>query len=688
MDFLSPMMLSFAAALAVPLWLHLRRKRKQVPVPFPSLRYLKMAAARVRRQAKVEDVVLLVLRCLLLGLLAAAFARPVVRTGGRWLGSGRAIESVIVIDATASMGAKSANGTRLDAAKQLAREWIDGLGPGDAAALWVLTDRLDQPVPRPINDRAHLHRQLDAVAVSDGSSSLAPVFSAAREWAEVRGVGRKELVVVTDNQPAAWDWPAQGFFQHSWNPDRAELVVLVPETPTPNNLAVESVGWDGGPVAPGGLLTGRARLVNHGEAVVDDVLECRVDGQSQLRKPVTLPAGGSLDVALAVAVPAVTGPVLAGEVSLAGDALGCDDQWNFALPVRHPPQSLVIDRVAAASGSLKPSYFLARALAAGGAGKVTVTDKAEWTAQDGIDTIWFSAGIPDGTDIWPAAVAFARAGGTVVVGGDVKYGTLPDPWPVTPGDEVALPAGRMATRLMVPSHPVFHGVWNDQVAFPPLPQRMARRCMPVPAATTLAVLAGEFPLLVELPVADGRVFWINAGFDRGWGDFPLSPAYVALVQQLARAGALARQSTTLLRVGEAWPVLHGPDRAAAWPAGSNGEPTTRAEHRGIFTATGAGAARVWRCAVNVDRAESLLRPKDPAALKSILPGTIAAGGKAVDAWRAEARRDVPLWPWLLAAAAMVFAGEGMLASRLASLRGGKSGSPVPVIQASTRRRRR
>ena len=679
-------MLSSAVALAVPLWLHLRQKRKQVPVPFPSLRYLKMAAARVRRQAKVEDILLLAMRVALLVLLAAAFARPVVPSAGNWLGRGRAIETVIVIDATASMGAQAGNGSRFEAAKRLAHEWIDGLGPGDAVALWVLTDQLDQAVPRPVSDRAYVHHQLDAVVASEGSSSLAPVFSAARDWSATRGIGRKELVVITDNQHAAWDWPAAGYFRSSWDPDRAGVVVLVPDAGGTANLSVQAVEWDGDAVAAGGLLTGRARLVNHGEAKTDDVLECRVAGQTLLRKALGIPAGGSVEVPLALTVPVADDPVLTGELALAGDALASDDHWYFALPVRHPPQSLVVDSVTASSGSTRPSFFLSRALAAGGAGKVSCIDAADWTKQDGIDTLWFTSGIPAAADAWARAAAFVRAGGTVVVAGNNQPGTLPDPWPVTIGDEVSLPAGRMATRLLVPSHPVFRGVWNEQVPFPPLPQRTARRCQAAPGATVLAVLAGEFPLLVELPVGDGRIFWLNASLDRSWGDLPLSPAYVALVQQLARAKDLTGQAATNIRVGEAWPVLRARDRAAKWPEDPSGEPNPRAPRSGIFDASAAGAPPVWRCAVNVDRAESDLRPEDPAALQAMLPGKIAHGSEGMKDWREDVRREVPLWPWLLAAAALVFAMEGWLANRSARQRGGMSMAAIPVVNPRRSRR--
>jgi hypothetical protein len=616
MGFLSPFLLASAAALAVPLWLHLRRKRRQTPVEFPSLRYLKMAAARMKRQARVEDLGLLLLRLLLVALLAAAFARPVLRSSGGWLGAGRSVESVVVIDATASMGWRGESGTRLDASKRLAREWIAGLDRSDAVALWVLTDRLEKPVPVPIADRGFLFKQLDAIAPTDGSSGLAPVFNAAREWAETRGIGRKELVVITDNQPAAWDWPAEGFFSRSWNRGGVSLVVLAPDSVRASNVAVESVEWDGRAVREGVLLTGVAKIANHGDAPASDLLECRIGGQAIFRKPVEIPAGGSVDVPLSLPVPAVNGPALAGELALAGDSLACDDRWYFALPLRRALNALVVERGGGIGGGMRPSFFLTRALAAGGAGKAAAIEADAWEKQttDGIDSVWFTGGALNSEAAWAKARAFAEAGGTVVVTGDSQPEPLPAGWPVTAGEETSLPAGRMATRLLVPAHPLFEGVWSEQTPFPPLPQKTARRCSPANGTKPLATLAGEFPLLVEAPRGKGRVLWLNASADRSWGDLPLSPAYVALVQQMGRARELALQAATACWVGEAWPDLSNFAEDASWPTAEDGGPATRAPRGGLFDAVSKDGKAIWRSAVNVRRAESDLRPVEAAKL--------------------------------------------------------------------------
>jgi hypothetical protein len=680
MGLLSPFLLACAAAVVVPLWLHLRRKRRQTPMEFPSLRYLKMAAARMKRQARVEDLGLLLLRLLLLALLAFAFARPVLRSSSAWFGAGRAVESVVVIDATASMGWRGSAGTRLDAAKQLARQWIDGLDASDAVAVWVLTDRLEQPVPQPITDRGHLLRKLDAITVSEGSASLAPVFNAAREWAATRGLGRKELVVITDNQPAAWDWPAEGFFRRAWNRSNTGLVVLAPDVTRASNISVAAVEWDSRSVRSGAMLTGVAKLVNHGDAAVNDLLEWRIGGQVLLRKPVELAAGASLEVPMALPVPELNTPVLAGELALAGDALACDDRWYFALPLRRPQHALVVDRSAGMGGSMRASFFLTKALAAGGAGTAQVIDADGWGKQatTGIDSVWFTGGAVAGDAAWAKALEFADAGGTVVVTADAQPASLPKAWPVTAGEDLSLPAGRIATRLLVPAHSLFDGVWSEQTAFPPLPQKTLRRCEAEPAGKVLASLAGEYPLLVEVHRGMGRVLWLNASVDRSWGDLPLSPVFLPLVQQMARAGELAMQTSTACWVGEAWPDLTQFAGAATWPAADDGTPALRALHSGVFDALTNSGKSQWQCAVNVRRAESDLRPLDAAKLQAMLPGRVMAGMQGIRDWRADSRREVPLWPWVLGALAVVFLIEGWASAVAAKRRVAAAGGSAVV----------
>ncbi len=46
------------------------------------MRFLKVTVDRNKRKMNIEDILLLVLRCLILALLALALARPSLREGG------------------------------------------------------------------------------------------------------------------------------------------------------------------------------------------------------------------------------------------------------------------------------------------------------------------------------------------------------------------------------------------------------------------------------------------------------------------------------------------------------------------------------------------------------------------------------------------------------------------------------
>jgi hypothetical protein len=61
----------------------------------------------------------------------------------------------------------------------------------------------------------------------------------------------------------------------------------------------------------------------------------------------------------------------------------------------------------------------------------------------------------------------------------------------------------------------------------------------------------------------------------------------------------------------------------------------------------------------------------------MLPGKVAAGQQGIREWREEIRREVPLWPWILAAAALVFLAEGWMSARAARRREVAAGGDMP-----------
>ena len=104
MSFLAPLFMVGALAVAAPIIFHLIRRTSREKVTFSSLMFLQATPPRVTRSSKVENIFLLLLRCLALCLLALGFARPFLQkpvAADNAAGQGQGL--AVLIDASASM---------------------------------------------------------------------------------------------------------------------------------------------------------------------------------------------------------------------------------------------------------------------------------------------------------------------------------------------------------------------------------------------------------------------------------------------------------------------------------------------------------------------------------------------------------------------------------------------------------
>lgn len=95
-----PLLLWGTAAAAVPILIHLLLRQRPQPRPWAAMRWLLAAIQKAQRRYRLTNLLLLLMRCLLILLAALAVARP--NLAG--LGSGGKL--VLIVDATASMGAR------------------------------------------------------------------------------------------------------------------------------------------------------------------------------------------------------------------------------------------------------------------------------------------------------------------------------------------------------------------------------------------------------------------------------------------------------------------------------------------------------------------------------------------------------------------------------------------------------
>ncbi|MHC4995423.1 MAG: BatA domain-containing protein [Planctomycetota bacterium] len=131
MSFLFPLYLIGGLAVAGPIILHLIRRQTRNRVEFSSLMFLRASPPVIQKRSKLENLFLLLLRCLVLCLLALAFARPFLKGAMGEEGAGVGERVVVLIDTSASM---RRDGVWDDAMGRV-DEVIDEIQDGDGLAV-------------------------------------------------------------------------------------------------------------------------------------------------------------------------------------------------------------------------------------------------------------------------------------------------------------------------------------------------------------------------------------------------------------------------------------------------------------------------------------------------------------------------------------------------------------------------
>ncbi len=175
--------------------LKLKRKRRVVPSVFLWQRALEEVEANAPFK-KLRRSLLLLLQLLALTALVFALTRPLVTM--RSLASG---STIIVIDATASMSARDEDGrSRLDRARELAREMINGLSGDDRAAIIESNSRVTVRSSL-TSDRAALTAAIGGVEETDAAGNLTDAVRLAEQIAKTeREAG---IVIISDGGGAS-----------------------------------------------------------------------------------------------------------------------------------------------------------------------------------------------------------------------------------------------------------------------------------------------------------------------------------------------------------------------------------------------------------------------------------------------------------------------------------------------------
>src|SRR5579872_4766877 len=176
MGLFAPWFLAGLAGVALPLYLHLLKRHKRPPKPVPSLMLYESRIVSSTKHKRLDHILLLSLRLLLLALLILAFANPFINRNAAALASNRLV--LLVIDNSFSMRA----GTRLADAKDAAMGVLASKGAARAqVAAFGSQLRL---MTQPIEDQSALRAAVQAVEPGDGHGNFGELARAIRAMAE------------------------------------------------------------------------------------------------------------------------------------------------------------------------------------------------------------------------------------------------------------------------------------------------------------------------------------------------------------------------------------------------------------------------------------------------------------------------------------------------------------------------
>lgn len=707
MSFLSPLVLGGLAAIGVPVLIHLFNKFRVRTTDWGAMRFLLDSVQKNQKRVKMDDLLLLILRCLVVALAVFAFARPVLKGLGSGGNSGGPIAAAVILDHSASMAQGSGAVNRFDRAKEEIRSWLGQQDSQSLVSLYLGGTRTTPLIGKPASDFGLFRKSLDEARVSDYGSDLHQSLRMAVESLKTVTGRPKEIRIYTDGQASAFlHHEEMKKLAHEY-PDIVIRPILVGETAEPN-LGLVMLRPEGGVVSVGQPARFRTEVINSGTEPARGVTVNFTLDDDTAAGSATIPViapGETQSVAMTVNF--TTGGSHRVTASLAADGFAPDNQRTAAVEVASRMEVVIAGADPMESTQEQSAFFLARALVPVPKDQasryylaptsVRVAELPGTLSQKGANrpavVFLCDPGVLP-VEVANALEVYVKSGGNLAVfpgaGSDVVGWSAQEAFArLLPG---TLAAVVESTPEVPPkvwqsngfSHPVT-SLWNDPANGNLGTVKFTRYC-PLTLKTTgapsvIAAYADGQPAVAEWTYGQGTVVLFSASESQDWTNHPLHPSFVPFFQRLMGFFNRKNESRLILSPGEAFrkPLdesfrgkdfsIQRPGTEAARTAGQVMEDGAGAYLR--YAATDrAGAYQVSIgpdpvavFAVQMDPAESDLRMVDPSVLAGLSEVPRDTSGS-------EASTVVlkEYWPALIWCVVALFIAEAAMAHRISHAR--------------------
>lgn len=521
MGFFSPWFFAAAVGVGLPLYLHLLKRQTQQPKHVSSLMFYESRTQSSTRHRRLHYLLLLSLRLLVLLFLILAFANPFINRPAAAVANSRLV--LLVVDNSFSMRA----GSRLADAKAQAMQVLGGKGAarGQIAAFGSQLHLLTQPT----EDQAALRAAVQSIEPGDGHGNFGELARGIRAMAEsVRTP--IELHIFSDMQRSS----IAGNFSDMVLPSNVKLTTHAVITKAQPNWTVESVdapgqvwGKDVKPIAVHAVIAG------YGTPAATRTASLVVNGKTTASKTVAVPANGRVNVEF----PALEVPYGFSrcEVKIdAADGFAADDLRRFAIERSDPQKALLVHNY----GDTRSPLYIGAALTAAAQSafileSINVNEAADRKASNYAFIILSDVNsVPQLLE--NSLNQYVRSGGSVLIAAGTSAGGRTQ-IPIFGSritetrDYSRIPDRYMSVGSSDSSYPAVAKVegWTGVKFF------YALNVDPGDARVIVR-LGDQTPLLLEKRIGEGRVVLLTSGLDNLTNDFPLHPAFVPFIDEMAR----------------------------------------------------------------------------------------------------------------------------------------------------------
>ncbi len=581
MTFLNGALAFGSLAFAIPLIIHILNRSRFKTVEWGAMHLLESVIKVNHKRFRIDQLILLLVRCAIPVLLALCLAKPVL-TGANLLEGDSPVSLVVLLDTSYSMDTVDPSGSRFDSAVDAACKIIGAARRGSEVAVIQTGGRPTPLFDQPVFDPEAVVRRLKQIPAGYGASDMPASLDKAITTLSGMKHARRELIVISDFQPADWDDvganSAESIRRQIDAMDiKPELTLLPIGKPVSGNVSVDSLEFPRRALGVGQQLAVRANIRNHGLAAIDNArVIFRIDGTESSVSQTALAANGDTQVLFPCTFEKAGSHVMEVEV-VADDPLTDDNRYAAAVTIWDSINVMLVDGDPGGQPLQSETDYLSIALTPFTFGRARLADlvQTQTVPPNEINEAKLKTArvvvLANVLKLEPPQLAaltgFVTDGGALLVCAGNKIdlnwyreqmfaagnGLIPAAFGAPRGqiDESGKSTHIVAQRFDHAALEFFNEPANGDLSAAEI-----RKWNELPdiksdgSAVVLARLDNGDPFLVEHRFGDGVVMQLATACDADWSDLPMRPFFVPLMQQLVTTMASGTSPPRNIQTGE------------------------------------------------------------------------------------------------------------------------------------------